>query len=178
MCKQICLYLIMESIIEKYKGIHPGFILDRELKKRKLKKGPFALSLKEYPQVLGAITKGKRGITPELSLKIDHALGLEEGTMLVLQAHHEIKQVKQNSIYDIHPDLTVLRKALFWDTDITKIDWQKQYKPVIHRVFERGNDDEKREILRFYGEDKVKSVTGSAEITNNGLPVMRSAKSS
>ena len=163
----------MESLIKKYKGIHPGFVLERELKKRKLKKGPFALSLREYPQVLGAITKGKRGMTAELSLKIDYALGLEEGTMLVLQAYHEIKQEKENGNFSISPDLTVLRKILFWDSDINKIDWQKQYKAVIRRVFERGNDDEKNEILRFYGEDKVKSATGSAGFTGNRLPVMQ-----
>lgn len=162
----------MESLIKKYKGIHPGFVLERELKKRNLKKGPFALSLREYPQVLGAITKGKRGMTPELSLKIDHALGLEEGTMLVLQAYHEIKQEKQSGNFSISPDLTVLRKILFWDTDINKIDWKKQYKAVIQRVFERGNDEEKNEILRFYGEDKVKSITGRAGVTGNRLPIM------
>ena len=87
----------MELAIEKYKGIHPGIILERELKKRNLKKGPFALSLKEYPQTLNDITKGKRGLTPALSLKIDSALGLEEGTMLILQTYYEIKKEKQKS---------------------------------------------------------------------------------
>jgi plasmid maintenance system antidote protein VapI len=71
----------MEMSLEKYKGIHPGLILDRELKKRKLKKRPFALSLPEYPQTINDITKGKRNLTPEVSLKIDRALGLEEGTI-------------------------------------------------------------------------------------------------
>jgi len=112
----------MEALIEKYKGIQPGLILEHELKKRKLKKGPFALSLNEYPQVLNDITKGKRGLTTALSLKIDDAFGLEEGTMLVLQAYYEIKKERQkNNNYD-HPDLSKLRKALFWDTDIAKID--------------------------------------------------------
>jgi len=162
----------MEPAIEKYKGIHPGIILERELKKRNLKKGPFALSLQEYPQTLNDITKGRRGLTPALSLKIDSALGLEEGTMLILQAHYEIKKEKQKSESGEHPSLSVLRKILFWDTDINKIDWHKQYKAVIQRVFERGNDDEKKEILRFYGKDKIKAITGSTRIANNKLPVM------
>lgn len=59
----------MEIILEKYKGIHPGLVLERELKKRNLKKGPFALSLDEYPQTLNGITKGQRGLTPALSLR-------------------------------------------------------------------------------------------------------------
>lgn len=56
------------------------------------------------------------------------------------------------------PNLALIRKALFWDTDINKIDWNKQYKAVIQRVFERGNVDEKLEIKRFYGNDVVEKV--------------------
>lgn len=153
----------MERLIEKYKGIHPGVILERELKKKNLKQAPFALSLQVYPQTLNAITKGKRGITPELSLKIDRALGLEEGTMHILQAYYEIQKIKFKNSQ--RPDLSILRKALFWDTDIDKIDWEQQYKSVIKRVFERGNLQEKEEIIRFYGKEKVKKIIGSANAT-------------
>lgn len=162
----------METSLEKYKGIHPGMILERELKKRNLKKAPFAASLQEYPQTLNDITKGKRGLTTALSIKIDKALGLEEGTMLILQAYYQIKIEKQKGGLDERPNLSIIRKILFWDTEMDKIDWQKQYKSVIERVFERGNNDEKKEILRFYGKQKVKSITGSAVITNNNLPIM------
>jgi len=162
----------MESVIEKYKGIHPGLVLERELKKRDIKKGPFALSLHEYPQTLNGITKGLRGLTPALSLKIDRALGLEEGTMLLLQTYYEIKKEQEKDNLKEHPDLSIVRKALFWDADIAKIDWKKQYKAVIQRVFERGNEEEKREMLRFYGADKINAITGSAEITDNRLPVL------
>ena len=142
----------MELAIEMYKGIHPGIILERELKKRNLKKRPFALSLQEYPQTLNNITKGRRGLTAALSLKIDRALGLEEGTMLILQA-------------------SILRKVLFWDTDINKIDWHKQFKSIIQRVYERGNEDEKKEILRFYGKDKIKAITGKTQGANKKIGV-------
>lgn len=166
----------MDTAIEKYKGIHPGLILERELKKRNLKKGPFALSLQEYPQTLNSITKGQRGFTPALSIKIDKALGLEEGTMLLLQTYYEIKREQQKDGVTERPDLSMLRKTLFWDTDINKIDWHQQYKAIIQRVFERGNDNEKKEMLRFYGKDKIKAVTGSSRITNNRLPIMGQVK--
>ena len=81
-------------MISKFKGFHPGIILERELKRKGLKKGPFALSLNEYPQTLNDITKGKRGITASLSIKLDQILGLEEGTMLILQAYYEIQKEK------------------------------------------------------------------------------------
>lgn len=146
--------------IDKYKGIHPGMILERELKKRKLKKAPFAIALNEYPQTLNEITKGRRGITPALSLKIDKALEFEEGTMLVLQAYYEIEKEKLKLENEAGPDLSLLRSALFWDTDMGKINWSKQSKAVIKRVFERGNEREKNEMIRFYGIEKVKEVIG------------------
>ena len=154
----------MDRLVEKYKGIHPGIILERELKKKNLKQAPFALSLQVYPQTLNAITKGKRAITPELSLKIDRALGLEEGTMHILQAYYEIQKVRLET--NKRPDLAVLRNALFWDTNIAKIDWEHQYKSVIKRVFERGNLQEKEEMIRFYGKEKVKEVVGSDNATD------------
>lgn len=163
----------MEALIEKYKGIQPGVILERELKKRNLKKRPFALSLNEYPQVLNDITKGKRGLTPALSLKIDDAFGLEEGTMLILQTYYEIKKERLKNSAAAHPDLSKLRKALFWDTDISKIDWQRQYKAVIKRVFERGDKSEKQEIIDFYGDEKVASVVGDAVTADNKLLILQ-----
>ena len=166
----------MKILFEKYKGIHPGAILERELKKRNLKKGPFALSLNEYPQTLNDITKGKRGMTAALSLKIDQAFDLEEGTMHILQAYYEIEIEKQKNNTQYHPNLSIVRKILFWDNDITKIDWQKQYKAVIERIFERGNDEEKKEILKFYGKNKIKEVIGSKEISGNSLSLMRNSK--
>jgi antitoxin HigA-1 len=157
-----CLYLYMEKAIIKYKGIHPGLILERELKKRNLKKGPFALSLNEYPQVLNDITKGKRGLTPSLSLKIDSALGLEEGTMLILQAYYEIKREKQKR-KNSSPNLAQIRKSLFWDTDFNLIDWEKQYKAVIGRVFDRGNESEKQELIQFYGTKKIEETLSAKQ---------------
>jgi hypothetical protein len=56
------------------------------------------------------------------------------------------------------PDLTLLRRILFWDTKMETIDWQRHKKAVIKRVFERGNDIEKNEILRFYGSEAVDEV--------------------
>lgn len=64
--------------IDKIKGIHPGVILKRELKKRGLKNKELALIVGEYPQTLSAIIKGKRRITPKLSIAIGKELGAEQ----------------------------------------------------------------------------------------------------
>lgn len=153
----------MDKEYVKYKGIHPGIVLDRELKKRSIKQRPFALSLEEHPQTFNAITKGKRGISTALALKIEQKLGMEEGTLVLLQAYYDIQKIKEKEIQNT-PDLNILSKALFWDTDIQKINWAKQYKAVIQRVFERGGEKEKDEIIRFYGIEKIEKVLEGSKI--------------
>ena len=85
----------MNSNLFKYKGIHPGIIIERELKKRSLKKRTFALALGEYPQILNDITKGKRNIPISLALKIEKELELEEGTIVLLQSYYDIEREKK-----------------------------------------------------------------------------------
>ena len=143
--------------LEIIKGIHPGFIIDRELKKRHLRKRNFALSVDEFPQTLGAITKGKRNMNTALALKIEKSLGLEEGYLMILQVYYDIEQEKAKQQLDA-PDLSKLRTVLFWDTKMDKINWIKQKKTIIKRVFERGNDTEKQEIIRFYGENVIREI--------------------
>lgn len=147
----------MDKEYEKYRGIHPGFVLDRELKKRSIKQRPFALSLEEHPQTFNAITKGKRGISTALALKIERALGLEEATLVLLQTYFDIQRIKEKEIQNT-PDLNILNKALFWDADIQKINWEKQYIAIIQRVFERGTEGEMDEIIRFYGVEKIEKA--------------------
>ncbi|MCF2218317.1 helix-turn-helix domain-containing protein [Chryseobacterium sp. PS-8] len=151
----------MKSNLLKYKGIHPGIILDRELKKRSIKERPFALSIGEHPQTLNKITAGKRNITVGLALKIERTLKLAEGTISLLQTYHNIEKEKKKKIQS--PDMSIIRNIIFWDTDVKQIDWQKQSRAVIERIFEKGNDDEKEEITRFYGSAKVNNIISTTE---------------
>jgi plasmid maintenance system antidote protein VapI len=153
----------VERKFEQYIGIHPGFVIDRELKRRGIKQRPFALLLSEHPQTFNAITKGKRNLTTRLALKIEKELQIEEGTLVLLQAHYDIRKAKEVDCWSV-PDLTIIRKALFWDTDVEHLDWAKNYRAVIQRVFERGDDAEKNEIIRFYGMDKIEQARSSLNI--------------
>jgi plasmid maintenance system antidote protein VapI len=148
----------MNRTIEILKGLHPGIVLERELKKRGLAKGPFALSINEFPQTISAITKGKRGMNTPLAMRIEKALGIEEGFFMTLQVFYEIKGEKKKQIELIKPNLNLLRPALFWDTQFDKIDWKRQKRAVIERVWERGNEEEKTEIGRFYGTHEVDKI--------------------
>ena len=63
------------------------------------------------------------------------------------------------------PDLSKFRPVIFWDTKIDFIDWEKNKRWVVQRVFSRGNVVGQEEIKRFYGEKEVernlKSVPNS-----------------
>ena len=61
----------MNILIGKYKGIHPGIILEPLLKKKGISQRPFALSIGEHPQTINAITKGRRKLYIALALKIE-----------------------------------------------------------------------------------------------------------
>lgn len=145
----------MERMMSMLKGLHPGIFVARELEKRALSKGHFALSIHEYPQTLSAITKGHRSMNTKLALKIEAALGLEEGMLMTLQVFYDIKEEKRKQQETSTPDLSKLRSGLFWDTDINKIQWHAQRRAVIERVFSRGNEAEKQELIRFYGQAVV-----------------------
>ncbi len=144
----------MYKQLDIIKGIHPGFILERELKKRNLPKVKFALSLNEFPQTIVSITKGKRKMNTALSLKLEKALNIDEGYFMTLQVFYDI-ELEKKTLDNAIPNLKKLRSVLFWDTNMSTIDWNKQKIAVITRVFERGTKAEKKEITRFYGVEVV-----------------------
>ena len=65
----------MKTSLERYKGIHPGIVLERELARRAIRQRPFALAIDELPQTLNVITKGKRRLNTALALKKDGGAG-------------------------------------------------------------------------------------------------------
>lgn len=143
-------YFCSMQKINILKGIHPGIFLANELKKKKLPKVKFAIGIGEHPQTLVSITKGNRSMNTALSLKIEKELALDEGFLMTLQLFYDINKIKTPNKKAISPDLKKIRKELFWDTDIKKIDWHKQKKAVLKRVLERGTNQEKIEINKFY----------------------------
>lgn len=151
----------MEKELALLKGLHPGIFLAGELRKRKIGRGRFALSIAEYPQVIGDIANGKRRLSPRIALKLDKALGKEEGFFMLLQAWYDVFEEKRTQMADSKPDLTKLRPGIFWDTDMGSIDWERQSEAVIQRVFERGNETEREEIVRFYGTERVEAILES-----------------
>jgi hypothetical protein len=96
-----------------------------------------------------------------LAMRIEEALEMEEGYFMTLQIYHEIREERKRRGEHYHPDISKLRKILFWDTQMEKIDWKEHKSVVIKRVFERGNEAERDEIVRFYGRASIELVLGS-----------------
>lgn len=155
--------------ISRIKGIHPGVILKRELKNRDMKSNELAELIDEYKQTISAILNERRSINPGLSIKLAKQLGVSEDYFMHLQASYDVqKELEQNQKEKRTPDLSKIRKILFWDTNFNQLDWEKQKSAIIKRIFERGNDTEIQEIISFYGRS---TVNRAIQITkNNFLP--------
>lgn len=85
-----------------------------------------------------------------MAIKIDEALGYEEGFLLTLQAFYDIAQHKAQKASETVYGVPNIRKILFGDTDFERIDWGTYKKYAIGRVLERGTKEEINEIRRFY----------------------------
>lgn len=143
--------------INKIKGVHPGAIIKREIKKRGLRRKDFAIKVSVHAQTISAIIKEKRSITPRLSIRLGSNLGVESDYFMLLQASFNVKKAMLQTKRQNTPNLKKIRKSLFWDTDFDKIDWEKHRRSIIKRIFERGNDKEIQEIINFYGIAVVKN---------------------
>ena len=158
----------MLPLYESIKGIHPGAILKRELKKRNIKSIELARLINEYPQTINAVTQERRGINPKLSIKLGQFLGTDNDYFMLLQASYEVKLI-ETKVRSVKNSLSnKIRRVLFWDTDFDKIDWEKNKRAVIKRVLERGNENEIKELISFYGLDSIKVEIKN--IKNSFLP--------
>lgn len=72
----------------------------------------------------------------------------------------DVMKAKEKPIFD---------KRIFWDVDFENLDYDKKYKFVIERVFERGDVPDIRNCRRYYGDDLVREVLLNAKF----LPEMR-----
>lgn len=63
----------------------------------------------------------------------------------------------------------VFHKRIFWDVNFENLDYDKKYKFVIERVFERGDVPDIRNCRRYYGDELVAEVLLNAKF----LPEMR-----
>lgn len=139
------------KLINALKGIHPGKLIERDLKKRDISQRLLAERIGEHYQTVNAVIKGRRNLTVEMSVKLDSFLGYEEGFLYMLQGYYEIEQYHARLASKSVSGIPHIRRILFWDTDFDHINWGRNRDFIISRILERGNTEEQAEIARFYG---------------------------
>jgi addiction module HigA family antidote len=146
----------MLPALERIKGIHPGAVLRREIKRRGIKNIELANAINEHPQTLNAIAKARRGINAKLSVKLGEYFNIAPEYFMYLQAAYEVGEIQLSEIKDNNPILGKYRKAIFWDTRIESLDFQKHKRFIIQRVLERGNEKEIRQLIKMYSLEEIK----------------------
>ena len=145
-----------------------GAILKRILQKEHISQKEIAKKSAIYPQRINDLINGKRKFTPESSSRLEQALGISTfGYFYRIQANHDIYLYQDEQERRYTPDLSKLRKALFWETNtLDKINWIKNANWVIQRSFEYGNQQEIEEIIRYYGKEKVVGILNAIPATD------------
>ncbi len=136
----------MDIKYEKYLNmpdVPAGKILETVLKKKGMTQSELASQSGEYATRISEYINGKRKFTAKSSYILENVLGIHiNGFFFLIQANHEVYCYRMQKEREIHPDLSKLSKALFWDTRMDKINWISNKAWVIRRVFEYGNEQE------------------------------------
>lgn len=152
-------YNIMYETYLQYHHIPCGAVIDRIRTRENLTQRELAERSCILFQRINDFIAGRRKISPEQSLKLEKALGIErKGFFYQIQTNHEIFLAIKRMTQVQLPDLSKFRKALFWDTDFESLNWQRNYAWIIQRVFEYGNESEITETIRFYGKKAIENV--------------------
>ena len=141
-----------------------GAILDRIVRQQGRTKVDVSNAAQLIPQRLNDLIMGNRRFTPQNSMALESALGIDYfGFFYILQANHDIYMEARKLQLQHRPNLEVLTKTTFWDVDIEKLDWAKCKKWAIQRVLEYGSSAEIQELERFYGYDSMLEVYSNTE---------------
>jgi hypothetical protein len=73
-----------------------------------------------------------------------------------------LKQIKVTAT-SLSSNLPIIRPHLLWEYNLDSFDYFKSADIVIERVIERGNLEEWRQILNFYGIEKVRAVAQASQ---------------
>lgn len=145
-----------------YNNIPSGAILERILAKQNVSQKQLADKSGILPQRVNDYVKNKRRFTVETSLKIEGALHIDiPGFFYLIQSNHDVFLAKERKKQLRCPDMVKFRKSLFWDMEMSALDWNDCKRTIIQRCFEYGNECEIKEIISFYGEKTVKETLDS-----------------
>lgn len=141
-------------------------VLKRIMEKKQITQKELSHKSDVITQRINDILKGKRKFTVEISLCIERALGIDiEGFFYQIQCKHEIYKYRQLEKAKQRPDMNQFSAALFWDTNMEFMDWDKYKSWVIQRIFEYGDEAAIKEAITFYGQSTIETVLSSIRDT-------------
>lgn len=94
-------------------GLRPGVLIARDIQSLGITKTELSKRTGILYSRICEIISGKRKMTLEQSLKLERELDYDEGFLMTLQLHYDIKISRQGQVA---PDLSKLSPALFRDT--------------------------------------------------------------
>jgi hypothetical protein len=64
-----------------------------------------------------------------------------------------------------NPDIAkpALSRRAFWDVDLKHLDFDRYPEFTVVRAMERGTSNDIREVIRYYGKNKVQSILTNSE---------------
>ncbi len=145
-------------------SVPAGAILNHLIGRQDKSKAEIARLSNLIPQRLNDLINGTRRFTVEISFRIEKVLKINyNGFFYLHQAQHDIFEAENRRKVQF-PNVSVLSKTTFWDTNVDEIDFEKSFKFVISRVLEYGTDEEFNAIVAYYGKSKVKSVADERKL--------------
>lgn len=138
-------------------NIPSGAILQRILKKEKMSQRELAHNSGMPAQRINDLIAGRRRFTPQTSMQIEAQLPLTtKGYFYIIQCNHDIFLAQQEA--EQQPLTNGFSKALFWDTDINKLNIRTHKNFIVQRAFEYGTPEEIRLTISLYGKDEIKAI--------------------
>ena len=136
-----------------------GAVLNRIMTKEGISQSQLAERSGIVRQRICDYLANRRRITVEASLNLEKALRIGiEGFFYRIQANHDIYTCVKEQAMNNRPNLKYYRKAVFWDTDIEKLDWEKNRQWIIRRVFEYGGEEETLRSLDYMMKSVVQFI--------------------
>lgn len=85
----------MTSLNVRYTGEHPGFALQRELKRRGWTQIQLAEIIDRNVQVVSTICSARKAVTALTALQLEAAFDIDAEAWLYAQADHELSRARQ-----------------------------------------------------------------------------------
>jgi len=83
--------------------VHPGEVLKDELEEIKVSQSSLAQHIRVLPKTINEICRGRRGISPEMAIKLSQALGGRPQFWLNLQTNWELSRLNERAFEAIAP---------------------------------------------------------------------------